>query len=163
MGDYNVDLVDGKNGGLENEMPPAAALIRRPAMRVRYLIMAGLRAGGHADILPAHLGVFQYPGPDGQRPGVLAVRNHASKQAMNHLLHQLEVSGYIVREQHPRDGRTRVVRLTGRGWSAAEVIRKTVDEIEASWAEALGETTYAELRHALVKLEAAMAPAPDRT
>ncbi len=46
------------------------------------------------------------------------MRTHASKQAMNHLLHQLEAGGYIVREAHPDDRRTRVVRLTERGWAA---------------------------------------------
>ena len=103
-------------------MPLAAALLRRPAVVVRHQIMAGLAAAGYHDILPAHLGVFQYPGPDGVRPGVLAQRTYASKQAMNHLLHQLEEGGYIRRETATGDRRTRIVRLTDRGWDAASVI-----------------------------------------
>ena len=74
--------------------PPVPALLRRPAMLVRHRMIESLRAAGFVDILPAHLAVFQYPGPEGQRPGVLAARTHASKQAMNHLLHQLETAGY---------------------------------------------------------------------
>jgi DNA-binding MarR family transcriptional regulator len=135
------------------DAPPVAALLRRPAVLIRHEVMAGLHAAGFEDILPAHLGVFQYPGPDGLRPGVLAARTRASKQAMNHLLHQLEAGGYLHRESHPRDRRTRVVRLTERGWAAAQVIRDTALRVEAAWAEALGRETYLQLRLALAQLE----------
>ena len=134
-------------------MPPAAALLRRPAVIIRHEIMNGLAAAGYHDILQAHLGVFQYPGPDGLRPGVLATRTRASKQAMNHLLHQLESGGYLVREASTGDRRTRVVRLTERGWDAMAVIRQTTQGVEKDWAEALGEETYRELRHGLARLE----------
>lgn len=138
---------------LTETAPPVAVLLRRPSVLVRHHIMAGLQAAGFDDFLPAHLGVFQYPGPEGMRPGVLAMRTHASKQAMNHLLHQLETGGYIRRESHPRDRRTRVVRLTERGWAAFDVIRQTSMQVEAAWAEALGPETYGHLRHALARLE----------
>jgi DNA-binding MarR family transcriptional regulator len=136
-----------------DDMPPAAALLRRPAVVVRHEIMAGLAAAGYADILPAHLGVFQHPGPDGQRPGVLATRTRASKQAMNHLLHQLEEGGYLVRETATGDRRTRLVRLTDRGWDAAAVIERTTLVVEKAWVEALGGDTYRGLRHGLSRLE----------
>jgi DNA-binding MarR family transcriptional regulator len=119
---------------------------------VRHEVMTSLREAGFQDILPAHLGVFQHPGPDGQRPGVLALRTHASKQAMNHLLHQLESGGYIVRESHPDDRRTRVVRLTQRGWAASDVISRTVARLESEWSTALGEDVYTCLSHALERL-----------
>ncbi len=134
-------------------LPPVGALLRRPAVIVRHEVMSALRAAGFADVLPAHLGVFQHPGPDGQRPGVLAMRTSASKQAMNHLLHQLEAGGYIVREPHPDDRRTRVVRLTERGWSAFGVIRSTMVRLEQEWERALGLDVYTGLAHALVRLE----------
>ncbi len=137
----------------EAALPPVGALLRRPAVIVRHEVMSTLRAAGFADFLPAHLGVFQHPGPDGQRPGVLAVRTSASKQAMNHLLHQLETGGYIVREPHPDDRRTRVVRLTERGWAALDVIRSTMVRLEREWMQALGLDVYAGLAHALVRLE----------
>src|SRR5262245_55523824 len=73
------------HGGL----PPVGALLRRPALLVRRRVMTGLHSAGFSDLLPGHLAVFQYPGPDGQRPGVLASRSELSKQAMNHLLTQL--------------------------------------------------------------------------
>jgi DNA-binding MarR family transcriptional regulator len=134
-------------------LPPVGALLRRPAVVVRHEVMASLRQAGFDDVLPAHLGVFQHPGPDGQRPGILALRTNASKQAMNHLLHQLEAGGYIFRESHPDDRRTRVVRLTDRGWAALAVIRATTSRVETEWCEALGEEVYAGLALALEQLQ----------
>jgi DNA-binding MarR family transcriptional regulator len=134
-------------------LPPVGALLRRPAVLVRHHVMASLHAAGFDDILPAHLGVFQHPGPDGQRPGVLAMRTHASKQAMNHLLHQLEAGGYIVREAHPDDRRTRVVRLTDRGWEAFDVIGQTMARLEREWRTALGDDVYTGLSYALDRLQ----------
>ncbi|MEP7089721.1 MAG: MarR family transcriptional regulator [Nocardioidaceae bacterium] len=134
-------------------LPPVGALLRRPAVIVRHEVMTALRDAGFDDVLPAHLGVFQHPGPDGQRPGVLASRTNASKQAMNHLLHQLEAGGYITRESHPDDRRTRVVRLTDRGWAATGVIRETMSRLEREWWAALGEDTYAGLSLALERLQ----------
>ncbi len=136
-----------------NALPPVAALLRRPSVWVRHQVMEELRRAGYTDVLPAHLGVFQYPGPDGMRPGVLATRTRSSKQAMNHLLHQLETAGYLRRESHPRDRRTRVVRLTDRGWEVAQAITATCLRIEESWLAALGEQPYAEMRSALLGLE----------
>ena len=134
-------------------LPPVGALLRRPAVLVRHELMAALHEAGFDDVLPAHLGVFQHPGPDGQRPGVLAMRSLASKQAMNHLLHQLETSGYIVREAHPDDRRTRVVRLTERGWAAQSVIQQTMARLEQDWYQALGEDVYDGLARALERLQ----------
>lgn len=134
-------------------LPPVGALLRRPAVVVRHEVMESLRDAGFVDVLPAHLGVFQHPGPDGQRPGILALRTSASKQAMNHLLHQLEEGGYLTRESHPDDRRTRVVRLTERGWAAVGVIGETMSRLEQHWAAALGPELYAGLAHALLRLE----------
>jgi DNA-binding MarR family transcriptional regulator len=57
-----------------------------------------------------------------------------------------------VRESHPDDRRTRVVRLTERGWQAADVINQTMDRLETEWLSVLGEETYAGLARALEKL-----------
>ncbi len=141
--------------------PPAAALVRRPALLARHEVMRGLREAGFPDILPAHLGVFQHPGPEGRRPSELASRNSASKQSMNHLLHQLESGGYILREPNLDDRRSRVVRLTERGRAAVAVIHKTLDKVDAEWAERLGEQAYAELCRALTLLDVSLDAAGD--
>src|SRR3954468_7384999 len=134
-------------------LPSVGALLRRPSVVVRHEVMTSLHEAGFSDVLPAHLGVFQHPGPDGQRPGVLAARTQASKQAMNHLLHQLEAGGYLTRESHPDDRRTRVVRLTERGWAAVGVIEEAVSRLEGEWYRALGDDVYQSLSEALAQLD----------
>jgi DNA-binding MarR family transcriptional regulator len=134
-------------------LPAVGALLRRPAVLVRHEVMLSLHDAGFDDVLPAHLGVFQHPGPDGLRPGVLAQRTAASKQAMNHLLHQLESAGYIYREPHPDDRRIRVVRLTERGRAAFSVIASTHARLEEEWRAELGHETYRSLAGGLVRLQ----------
>ena len=134
-------------------LPRVGALLRRPEVMVRHEVMNDLHEAGFNDVLPAHLGVFQHPGPDGQRPGVLAMRTRASKQAMNHLLHQLESGRYILRDSHPDDRRIRLVRLTERGWAAQSVIHQTMARLEREWYQALGEDVYGGLSRALERLQ----------
>jgi DNA-binding MarR family transcriptional regulator len=135
-----------------DRLPPVAGLLRRPAVFVRHEVMAGLHAAGFDDVLPGHLAVFQHPGPEGQRPGMLAARTEASKQAMNHLLHQLEEGGYLVREQRSGDQRTRVVRLTEQGRRVDAVIRETLVAVDDEWRQALGDEQHSRLARALQQL-----------
>jgi DNA-binding MarR family transcriptional regulator len=155
---------------LVGALPFVGALLRRPAVFVRHEVLTSLRAAGFDDILPAHLGVFQHPGPDGQQPGVLAKRTHASKQAMNHLLHQLETSGYLTRARSATDSldnRGRIVRLTERGRSAQDTIGRTMSRLDKDWQQALGPETYRNLAQALEELnnvtEAATSPSAKHT
>lgn len=134
-------------------IPPVGALVRRPAILVRRRVMAGLHAAGFPDFLPGHLAVFAHPGPEGSRPGQLAARAGLSKQAMNHLLTQLERSGYLVRRPDPRDRRTRVVSLTERGNAALAVIQEVTLEVEGEWARGLGQEVYVHLRTGLGQLD----------
>ena len=97
-----------------------------------------LHERGFADFDAAYLIVFQYPGPQGERPSELAARLRISKQALNHLLGQLERLGYLTREPDPDDLRSKRIALTSRGTSAVHVIREAVAETEAAWAEQLG-------------------------
>ena len=141
-------------------LPPVGALLRQPALMVRHEVMNDLHQAGFNDVLPAHLGVFQHPGPDGQRPRMLAMRTQVSKQAMNHLLHQLESRGYIRWDPHPEDGRTRVVHLTEHGWAAQWVIQQTMARLEREWCQALGEDVYGGLSSALDRLQAVLENQP---
>ena len=109
-----------------------------------------LHERGFADFDAAYLNVFQYPGPQGARPSDLATRLRISKQALNHLLGQLEKLGYLERQADPDDLRSKRVALTTRGNSAIRVIREAVAEIEASWAEQLGTKRFAQFRQLLL-------------
>ena len=82
---------------------------------VRERMLAGLHERGYDDLIPAHLSVLQYPGPQNMRPADLAIATRMTKQALNYLLGQLEALGYLTREADANDQRFKRVRMTPRG------------------------------------------------
>src|ERR1700752_4977433 len=120
--------------GTEPFGPPLiGALLRVPWEAVRERMLERLHAEGFADFDASYLTIVQYPGPQGLRPADLADRLGISKQALNHLLGQLERRGYLTREAHPEDGRSKRIVLTPRGIEAGLVIREAVAEMEDAW------------------------------
>jgi DNA-binding MarR family transcriptional regulator len=112
-----------------------------------------LHERGFDDFDPAYLTVFRFPGPQGARPTDLAAQLRISKQALNHLLGGLERLGYLEREPHPDDQRSKRIVLTQRGVATVGVIREAVGEIEAAWEHQLGASRFAELRDLLLDLQ----------
>jgi DNA-binding MarR family transcriptional regulator len=131
----------------------AITLVRRIHLAVRAEIAEVLRSRGYDDITPAHIYVFQTPGPDGVRPTELAQRALTTKQAMNHLLAGLEERGYLERVAAPGDGRARLLRLTSKGRRLTKLIQATSTAIEQRWQERLGIGRMDELVKALGDLD----------
>jgi DNA-binding MarR family transcriptional regulator len=129
--------------------PLIGALLRISWEAVREGMLERLHRNGFD---ASYLTVFQYPGPQGQRPSELATRLRISKQALNHLLGQLEQRGYLTRDTDPEDGRSKRISLTQRGTKAAIVIRAAVTEIEDSWTHQLGPKRFNQLRTLLQDL-----------
>lgn len=143
-----------------HHQPRIGALLRAPAQSIRARLHAALLDAGFDDFHPAHLDVFQFPGPAGAQPSVLADRALMSRQAMNHLLGQLEERGYLRRAPSPVDARARLVELTARGRAAQTTIRSTLDAIEHELRRGLGAATYDSLHHGLIALNAHLGPYP---
>jgi DNA-binding MarR family transcriptional regulator len=117
------------------------ALMRLATQRVRRQMIDAVRAAGFDDLQDAHLSLFQYPGPDGLRPSDLARQLHATRQATNHLLAQLETLGYLERRSGPDEDRRRVY-LTPRGARLVAAIRSAVRAIEGDWERAVGPARF---------------------
>ena len=79
-------------------------------------------AAGFDDIRLAHWPVLQWPGPEGERPSVIAERAGTSKQAINHVLRDLERLGYLELRPDPDDSRARLVTTTARGQALVEAM-----------------------------------------
>lgn len=143
-----------KSLGEGQQAPPPliGALLRLPWEAVQQHMLERLHECGFADFDAAYLTVFGYPGPQGLRPSELAARLRVSKQALNHLLGQLERLGYLERELDPDDLRSKRIVLTPRGTSAIRVIREAVAETETAWAKQLGPERFAQLRNLLLDL-----------
>jgi DNA-binding MarR family transcriptional regulator len=132
--------------------PMIGALLRMPVDVIHRQMFERLHERGFTDFDPAHLIVFQWPGPDDTRPSELAARLQISKQALNYLLGQLEQLGYLERRPDPHDQRGKRITVTKRGRAAIRVIRAAVDEIESAWAEQLGAERFAQLKTLLLTL-----------
>jgi DNA-binding MarR family transcriptional regulator len=129
--------------------PLIGALLRQPWEAVNEHMLERLHANGFSDFDASYLIVFQYPGPQGQRPSELATRLRVSKQALNHLLGQLERRGYIERQPSDDDKRSKRVALTPRGIHAATSMREAVAELENNWKRKLGPKRFNQLRNLL--------------
>lgn len=139
--------------GAEPFGPPLiGALLRVPWEAVQQHMLRRLHERGFDDFDPAYLAVFRYPGPQGARPTDVAAQLGVSKQALNYLLRELERLGYLEREPHPDDLRSKRIVLTERGGAAVSVIREAVAEVEAAWTEQLGARRFAQLRDLLLEL-----------
>jgi DNA-binding MarR family transcriptional regulator len=121
-----------------------------------------LHEQGFTDFDAAHLNVFLYPGPQGQRPTELAARLGMSRQALNYLLGQLEHLGYLTRETDSNDQRSKRVRLTPRGHAATRAIYEIIQEVETEWEQQLGPRKFGQLRRLLTQLYAITTPTNDR-
>jgi DNA-binding MarR family transcriptional regulator len=132
--------------------PLIGALLRLPWEAVQRHMLERLHDRGFEDLDAAQLTVFGYPGPQGARPSELAASLRVSKQALNYLLGQLERGGYLERRPDTDDLRSKRIALSERGVAAIAVIRETVAELEAAWAQRLGPDRFAELRELLREL-----------
>jgi DNA-binding MarR family transcriptional regulator len=146
-----------------SEPPPLiGALLRIPFETVRDRMLAGLHNRGFTDLVAAHLDVFQYPGPENQRPLDLATKTRMTKQALNYLLGQLQQLGYLTRETDDSDQRSKRIRLTPKGHAAIKAIREIVQDLEAEWEQQLGPRKFAQLRGLLTQLYTIATPTSDR-
>lgn len=150
--ELSSDFTQPPAGAATPPPPLIGALLRIPFETVRDRMLAGLQERGYTDLVAAHLDVFQYPGPENQRPSDLATQTRMSKQALNYLLGQLEELGYLSRETDNSDQRSKRIRLTPRGHAAIKAIREIVEGVEAEWESELGPRKFAQLRRVLTQL-----------
>ena len=128
------------------------ALLRVPAQAIHRRIIHELNAAGFEDLRLPHIAVLQFPGPDGERPGVLAERAGMSKQAMNQLLGSLEELGYLKRADAEDERRSRIVKLTRRGRAAFGKIYGILVKLEKEWSAELGIAQFVQLKQILVRI-----------
>jgi DNA-binding MarR family transcriptional regulator len=137
--------------------PLIGALLRMPLDVVRGRMLGAVHERGFTDIVPAHLTLLRWPGPQGRRPSEVAAEADMTKQAANYLLGQLETLGYLERRPDPDDQRSRRVHLTPRGRDVAATMRRAVTELEAEWRGLLGEDDFDRLRSLLGRLNEQLA------
>ena len=132
--------------------PRLPALFRMLWQQTYPEMLRQVSAAGFDDIRLAHWPVLQWPGPDGQRPSVIAERAGTSKQAVNHVLRDLERLGYVELRSDPRDSRARLVELTERGHALVEAMFDAATAAERELESMLTPGERSELKKTLTAL-----------
>jgi DNA-binding MarR family transcriptional regulator len=112
-------------------------------------IETALAEAGFGDIRSGDAKVFPFVPPDGIQVRDLAIRAGVRKQTMAQSVDQLEQAGYLERRANPRDGRSRLVVLTGRGKAVQPVAAGAGDMIEQRWAQLTSPEEFETLRDLL--------------
>jgi DNA-binding MarR family transcriptional regulator len=136
--------------------PRIGALLRLASEATHRVLLQRLHADGFDDVRASHFELFKFPGPEGMHPTELADHVGLSKQALNHLLNELESLGYLTRQTTGTDGRHRVVRLTDRGLAFAAAVKAAVLAIEDELTMILGERRMTRLRTDLTAIPAGL-------
>jgi DNA-binding MarR family transcriptional regulator len=120
-------------------------LLLRPALAMRLRIQRAIEDAGFDDFRISHMNVFAWLPESGARIGELARQAQLSKQTMTELVSYLEKRGYVYRTRDPSDGRAWIIRFTERGEALHLVARRTLQDTEREWAQALGDGAYEQL------------------
>ena len=142
-----------------DQAPYIGALMRMGLEVARGRILDALAAADLGDLNLTHLGLFQYPPIDGARPSDVAKRLRISKQALNHLLGQLERLGYLERRSDPACRQT-TVHYTERGWRVLDTTMIAMQGLEADWQGQIGKRRFAEFKATIKELLGVVPEAP---
>jgi DNA-binding MarR family transcriptional regulator len=127
-------------------------LARLLAMAYRLLVDGlheRLAERGWAGVRPAFGFVLLQLAPGPATLKDLTAALGTSKQAVSQLVDDMVSAGYATRAPHPDDARSRTVALTPRGRELLAAVEDVYRELEAGWADTLGESPLDELRASL--------------
>jgi DNA-binding MarR family transcriptional regulator len=129
------------------------SLTREPAQAFQSGIHRALLAA-YPDLRSAHMGIIihiDHP-PGGTRLTELAERMQITKQSLGELVDYLEPRGYVERIPDPADRRSKLVRLTQKGWQVHEDAAIFGGRIQENWTRCFGEKRMATLLQLLADL-----------
>jgi len=132
-------------------------LLGRLLRHFRTELLAAAEASGYSDVREPHLQIFGniY---DGSRLTELANRAQLSLAATSELVNDLQRLGYVERRPDPLDGRAKLIVPTRRGQAALAAAGDRVAEIEAHWANLIGDDRFADTCRAMQDLLDALDP-----
>jgi DNA-binding MarR family transcriptional regulator len=110
---------------------------------------AELGRRGHRDMRPAHGFALRAIGFSGATATELGRRLGISKQAAGKTVERLESLGYVQRRSDGTDRRRKLVRLTPRGIEALTLSAAIFSDIQARWAQTLGQARVDDLEASL--------------
>ena len=130
-----------KNRAGPQKPPYVGALLRLSVATVRERLQVAVARHGYADITTSQLAAFSYPFPDGLKPIELAARANQSKQAINHMLAELEDGGYLTRKAVRAGGRRRIY-LTAKGRKVVSICQREMIALQDEWSARVGRRQF---------------------
>jgi DNA-binding MarR family transcriptional regulator len=140
-----------QDGCVPDDWSTAAAVLRLAGELVER-VQAGLLARGFDDVRPAHGFAFARIGAGGATNADVAEHLGITKQSASQLVEHLVQHGYVTREPHPRDARSRLLALTPRGHACTEAAAAVAAGAVEEWRERLPPARFAELQAGLTAL-----------
>jgi DNA-binding MarR family transcriptional regulator len=138
------------------ERPLLGLLLRLLSQHYNQEVLEGLRAHGFGDIRPPHANVFVFARPDGIAITELARLARVRRQSMAQAVQELVSAGYAELRDNPRDRRSKLVFLTGRGQAVGPVTAAAGGRVEEHWASLIGREELESLRAAMLGLLTAL-------
>jgi DNA-binding MarR family transcriptional regulator len=108
------------------------------AVRIQQDLMQATTARGHVGLKMSHGQVLPLIGPEGARIHEIARVQRVSRQAISATCQDLEALGYLRREPDPRDRRGAVLQLTVRGTRLIRDSVASLDGLDRSFRDILG-------------------------
>src|SRR5918912_4578696 len=142
------------------EGPSLTARMHRLEVAVNQAVLEHLAEARASGIKPSHISFVDQMGY-GCRMNELARRLGLTAGAVSQIADQMERLGLVKRAMDPTDRRAVIVRPTARVRRAWNRARQIVDQVEAGWAQVLGEKRYRELERMVDELVAAAESGPE--
>lgn len=132
--------------------PPLARLFAIAYRQMIDDLHVQLRGRGWTDVRPSYGFVLLAVREEPMTTTDLAPLLGVTKQAASKLVDAMAIGGYVERTVGPEDLRRRPVALTPRGRQLLDAVEEIYQDLEASWAEVIGERSVAKLRHDLTRV-----------
>jgi DNA-binding MarR family transcriptional regulator len=145
--------VSNSKEGTEGYFAPALAAASRALTTTMMTKVAGC---GFDGMTPALASTMPLLDATGVRPTTLAQRAGVTKQAMSHLVRELEARGFVEQVVDTTDTRAKIVRLTKRGADLQAACSGVKQELQAIAIAKLGKSRVSRLRRDLMELAATL-------
>lgn len=122
-------------------------------------MVARIRGRGYADLQPSYPALLANLDTEGANLTVLAAKSGITRQAASQQLAEIEARGYVTRRPDPSDGRAVIVDRTERGRSLLRDALEVVTELEAGYAEQVGQQRFDAMKEVLSELLESIDPA----
>lgn len=139
-----------RQSDLLHELRDTWAIVERSALaRTLETEMSG---GGGAGLRPVHVAVLRSLGHQGATMSEVARQLGITRQSVAQTVTELVDHGIIEMIPDPKDGRAKILRYTAKGKDCHEAALRAGDELEAAFAERVGETRARQLFVELAEL-----------